>query len=94
MSKASPASNTFAENAERTARAEQKIQSEIDKADKAHGSGKDKKPAPVQAGARAYPAEFPKQHLTKPGLEKDMKLRPMYGRRTTKGRTNCSTWSP
>jgi NAD(P)-dependent dehydrogenase (short-subunit alcohol dehydrogenase family) len=78
MSKTSPASNTFAENAERTARAEQKIQSEIDKADKAQGAGRDKKPAPVHAGARAYPAEFPKQHLKKPGLEKDMKLRPMY----------------
>src|SRR5687768_3174598 len=34
---------------------------------------------PVQAGARKYPVPpLPAQHLTKPGLEADMELRPEY----------------
>jgi NAD(P)-dependent dehydrogenase (short-subunit alcohol dehydrogenase family) len=32
----------------------------------------------MQAGARTYPKQFPKQHLEKPGLEADLKLPPMY----------------
>ena len=41
--------------------------------------GKSKKSGPVQAGARKYPGPpLPKQHLQKPGLEADLKLKPMY----------------
>jgi NAD(P)-dependent dehydrogenase (short-subunit alcohol dehydrogenase family) len=38
-----------------------------------------KKPGPVQAGARPYPAPpLPKQHQEKPGREVDLQPRPMY----------------
>src|SRR5438105_9106312 len=67
----------FAENAEQTARREQTIQKNIDRADKA-GGGSKRKPEAMQAGARAYPTSFPKQHLEKPGLEAELELRPMY----------------
>jgi NAD(P)-dependent dehydrogenase (short-subunit alcohol dehydrogenase family) len=54
---------------------ERAIQDEIDaKPPKAETSSD-----AMQAGARAYPAPpFPKQHLTKPGSEADMELKPMY----------------
>jgi NAD(P)-dependent dehydrogenase (short-subunit alcohol dehydrogenase family) len=32
----------------------------------------------MQAGQRAYPTEFPAEHLEKPGLEQDLALTPMY----------------
>jgi len=32
----------------------------------------------MQAGARAYPTSFPKQHLKKPGLESELAVQPMY----------------
>jgi|SRR5947208_793330 len=67
----------FAENAEATARRGQVIQKDIDRSDKAGGS-KAKKVEPMQAGARRYPESFPKQHLTKPGLEAALTLQPMY----------------
>jgi NAD(P)-dependent dehydrogenase (short-subunit alcohol dehydrogenase family) len=67
----------FAENAEETARRGQTIQKEVDRRDKAAGS-KPKEAAPMQAGTRRYPESFPKQHLSKPGLESELKLQPMY----------------
>ncbi|MEA2903635.1 MAG: hypothetical protein QOI12_1022 [Alphaproteobacteria bacterium] len=70
--------SSFAEGAERTARSERKIQQQVERADRAQDSGKDKKPAAMQAGARAYPTSFPEQHLDKPGLEGELALRPMY----------------
>jgi NAD(P)-dependent dehydrogenase (short-subunit alcohol dehydrogenase family) len=68
----------FTENAEETARREQAIQKEVDRADKAAESGKAKKSGAMQAGDRAYPTSFAKQHLKKPGLESELALRPMY----------------
>jgi NAD(P)-dependent dehydrogenase (short-subunit alcohol dehydrogenase family) len=32
----------------------------------------------MQAGARAYPTSFPKQHLRKPGIEAELSVKPMY----------------
>jgi NAD(P)-dependent dehydrogenase (short-subunit alcohol dehydrogenase family) len=68
----------FAENAERTARRERAIQSEVDRADEAAGAAKDRKSGAMQAGARAYPVSFPRQHLKKPGVEAELEPRPMY----------------
>jgi NAD(P)-dependent dehydrogenase (short-subunit alcohol dehydrogenase family) len=69
---------TFAKNAGETARREQAIQRKVDRADKAAAKGKAKKSGAMQAGARAYPTSFAKQHLKKPGLESELALRPMY----------------
>jgi hypothetical protein len=70
--------HAFAKNAKETARREQAIQRRVDRADKAAASGKAKKSGAMQAGARAYPTSFAKQHLKKPGLESELALRPMY----------------
>src|SRR5512134_3278362 len=78
MHKSRQRPHAFAENAEHTARHERAIQREVDRADKAAGSAKDKKSKPMQAGARAYPVSFPAQHLAKPGLEAELEPRPMY----------------
>src|SRR2546430_3547979 len=70
--------HVFAKSAKETARREQAIQRKVDRADKAAASGKAKKSGAMQAGARAYPTSFAKQHLKKPGLESELALRPMY----------------
>jgi NAD(P)-dependent dehydrogenase (short-subunit alcohol dehydrogenase family) len=67
----------FAENAQRTARGQRAIQQKIDRGDKRSGAVK-KKGAPMQAGARDYPAKFPPQHLAKPGNEADLEPPPMF----------------
>jgi NAD(P)-dependent dehydrogenase (short-subunit alcohol dehydrogenase family) len=70
-------SSVFAEEAERTTRAERRIQGRIDETDQAPG-GK-KKRQEMQAGARTYPVPpLPGQHLKKPGQEADLDLAPMY----------------
>jgi hypothetical protein len=72
--KASPKS--FRQAAQRTARRERAIQSQIDRSDKAKPK---QKSGAMQAGARLYPAPpLPDQHLRKPGLEADLELAPMY----------------
>jgi NAD(P)-dependent dehydrogenase (short-subunit alcohol dehydrogenase family) len=68
----------FAGKAEQTARRERAIQEKVDRADKAAGKSKGKKSEAMQAGARAYPSSFPKQHLKKPGLESELAVQPMY----------------
>jgi NAD(P)-dependent dehydrogenase (short-subunit alcohol dehydrogenase family) len=62
---------------EKVAEKQIKIQKEIDKTDKKH---KKKEPTKaMQAGAREYPEPpLSKQHLKKPGLEKDLSIKPMY----------------
>src|SRR5690349_24199681 len=70
--------DAFAENAEQTARREQIIQEEIDRADKKGGSRTETQDTAMQAGARQYPDSFPKQHLKKPGLESELDPAPMY----------------
>jgi NAD(P)-dependent dehydrogenase (short-subunit alcohol dehydrogenase family) len=67
----------FRRKAEITARRERDIQKKIDRRDK-RATAKKQPSKPMQAGARAYPDSFPGQHLRKPGLEKDLKRKPMY----------------
>jgi len=71
--------DSFAEAAEQAAKAERDIQAEIDRKEKSRPKkDKEKQPA-MQAGARRYPEPpFPKQHLKKPGEERDLELAPMY----------------
>lgn len=68
--------HAFAENAAQTAQRQRDIQREVDRLDKA-ASGKPKRSRAMQAGARAYPSTFPKQHLCKPGLEAELDPQPM-----------------
>ena len=77
MRKSDQRLQTFAENAEQTARRQRDIQKEVDRADKAATGIKDKKFRAMQAGDRAYPSSFPTQHLRKPGLEAELKPQPM-----------------
>lgn len=70
--------HAFAQNAEKTARRQRDIQKKVDRADKAVTRRKDKKSRAMQAGARSYPSAFPKQHLSKPGLEAELEPRPMF----------------
>ncbi|MDQ6764387.1 MAG: SDR family oxidoreductase [Bacteroidota bacterium] len=67
----------YKQQAAKTAEKQKKIQDQVSKADK--NSASKKKEKPMQAGARKYP-ETPvaRQHLTKPGLEKNMEVKPMY----------------
>jgi NAD(P)-dependent dehydrogenase (short-subunit alcohol dehydrogenase family) len=71
--------DAFAENAEHTARRQRGIQTRIDRAKNGENGGKkSKKSKPMQAGARSYPASFPKQHLEKPGSEAELVAAPMF----------------
>ncbi|MEO8111764.1 MAG: SDR family oxidoreductase [Ginsengibacter sp.] len=69
--------NYYKQQAEKTAEKHKRIQDQVSRADKNDTSKKKEKP--MQAGARKYP-ETPvaKQHLTKPGLEKNLEVKPMY----------------
>jgi NAD(P)-dependent dehydrogenase (short-subunit alcohol dehydrogenase family) len=63
--------------AERVAKQEREIQSEIDAIDAVKQTD-DKKRGPVQAGQRDYPDHFPEQHQKKPGSERDLAVQPMF----------------
>ncbi|MGC1939827.1 MAG: SDR family oxidoreductase [Pseudolabrys sp.] len=68
----------FRIQAQKAARLERAIQSKIDRLDARRGKPANKKDG-MQAGARRYPeAKLPGQHLSKPGRESDLELRPMY----------------
>jgi NAD(P)-dependent dehydrogenase (short-subunit alcohol dehydrogenase family) len=68
----------FRREAERAAREERAIQRRIDKTDKKSGAAARKSKA-MQVGARTYPAPpLPRQHLSKPGVEAELDLQPMY----------------
>jgi NAD(P)-dependent dehydrogenase (short-subunit alcohol dehydrogenase family) len=73
-----PGLRDFAVKAEETARREQAIQKEVERADKAASAGGRKTSRPMQAGSRAYPTAFPKQHIEKPGAEAELELPPMF----------------
>lgn len=63
--------------ATRTANAHRALQSVIDRQES--GTSKPEKPkAAVQAGARRQPVRLPAQHLAKPGLERDLDLKPRF----------------
>lgn len=61
----------------KVARSHRRVQREVDRKDKAR-RGRSSKPHAMQAGARVYPASFPRQHLRKPGKESDLNPPPMY----------------
>jgi NAD(P)-dependent dehydrogenase (short-subunit alcohol dehydrogenase family) len=64
--------------AKTTAGRQRAIQREIDRTDRKAAAKRPSKKG-VQAGARRYPElPLPAQHLKKPGLEADLKLKPMY----------------
>ena len=68
----------FDNDAERTAQEQRGIQRKIDRSDKTKSGDKHESGA-MQAGARVYPVPpLPDQHLSKPGLEADLELKPMY----------------
>ncbi len=74
----SSSSPDFEKEAEHTAEEERAIQRKIDRSDK-QKSGDKEQPTAMQAGARVYPVPpLPDQHLSKPGLEADLELKPMY----------------
>src|SRR3954470_24490339 len=68
------------QGAERAARDEREIQRNIDMQEqRSFKSDGEKDDAPMQAGAREYPAPpFPEQHLEKPGVEAALNPAPMY----------------
>ena len=55
---------------------QRKIQAGIDSIDER--SPQEEKSKPMQVGQREYPTGFPEQHLSKPGLEAELELAPMY----------------
>ena len=66
--------------AERTAAGQRKLQARIDRQDARRKPAKASKAKkkPVQAGVRAQPVRLPAQHLDKPGLEADLRLKPRF----------------
>jgi NAD(P)-dependent dehydrogenase (short-subunit alcohol dehydrogenase family) len=77
MATRSVSADLFRQQAEDTAARERGIQKEIDRKD--GGAPKREEDAPMQTGARDYPAPpLPNQHLEKPGSEADLTLAPMY----------------
>jgi len=74
----SPSPASFEKEAVATAHHQRRIQRNIDRSEQAEG-GKEKEPDPMQAGVRSYPVPpLPKQHLSKPGSEADLKPEPLY----------------
>ena len=68
----------FRRQAQKSARRERAIQRKIDRLDARRGKPGNKKDG-MQAGARRYPEpKLPGQHLSKPGREADLELKPMY----------------
>ncbi len=74
----SPSPASFEKEAVATAHHQRRIQRNIDRSEQAEG-GKEKEPDPMQAGVRSYPVPpLPKQHLSKPGSEADLRPQPLY----------------
>ena len=74
----SPSLASFEKEAVATAHHQRRIQRNIDRSEQAEG-GKEKEPDPMQAGVRSYPVPpLPKQHLSKPGSEADLRPQPLY----------------
>ena len=74
----------FKKGAQAAAREERDIQRNIDRRD-AEAPAPEESKSPMQAGAREYPAEFPAQHLEKPGHEADLEAAPMFEAPAYKG---------
>ena len=72
-----PGKTKHATGAKAAASKQRRIQAGVDAADKRAAAPK--KPRAMQAGARPYPEPpFPKQHLTKPGVEQVVDPAPLY----------------
>src|SRR5258708_37555775 len=65
MSKSSERRTAFSQSAERAAKRGREIQENVDRTEEAAGTVKDKKPAAMQAGARAHSAALPQQQPEK-----------------------------
>jgi NAD(P)-dependent dehydrogenase (short-subunit alcohol dehydrogenase family) len=76
MTKRSAATASFSDKAKEAAARGRSIQATIDRAEVRRK--KQKSDTAMQAGQRQYPSKFPAQHLTKPGNEADLKVRPMF----------------
>ncbi|HEY2324009.1 MAG TPA: SDR family oxidoreductase [Thermoanaerobaculia bacterium] len=62
-----------------TLQKQRKIQAEVDRTEARAKSGKKEKKGGVQTGTRRYPANpLPEQHQQKPGVESDIRPRPMF----------------
>jgi NAD(P)-dependent dehydrogenase (short-subunit alcohol dehydrogenase family) len=73
-----PKRHAFAGQAHARAENERAIQRSADQRERKQQSGT-KKTRAMQAGARRYPEPpLPAQHLSKPGLERDLEIGPMY----------------
>ncbi|MEO6637334.1 MAG: SDR family oxidoreductase [Ginsengibacter sp.] len=69
--------NYYKQQGEKIAEKHKRIQDQVSAADNKDASKKKEKS--MQAGARKYPeTPLAKQHLVKPGLEKDLEVKPMY----------------
>jgi NAD(P)-dependent dehydrogenase (short-subunit alcohol dehydrogenase family) len=78
MRRTASSRSPFTKEAQRAAGQGRAIQKKIDRKDTAARGQRKKKQGPVQAGQRVYPDKFPPQHLAKPGLEIDLKQRPLF----------------
>ena len=76
MNKHSAAKPSFSAKAKEVAARGRSIQANVDRQEA--GKKKPKADEAMQAGQRQYPSKFPPQHLTKPGREADLKVRPMF----------------
>ena len=76
MNKRSAAKASFSNKAREAAARGRSIQANVDRLEA--GKKKPKSDEAMQAGQRHYPAKFPAQHLSKPGREADLKVRPMF----------------
>jgi NAD(P)-dependent dehydrogenase (short-subunit alcohol dehydrogenase family) len=76
MNKRSAAKASFGTKAEEAASRGRSIQANVDCLEA--GKKRQKSEDAMQAGQRQYPSKFPPQHLTKPGREADLKVRPMF----------------
>jgi len=69
----------FSQEAAKVADDERAIQQEVEAKEGRSFDAKEKDDAPPQTGARDYPVPpLPKQHLTKPGVEAELDLQPMW----------------
>ncbi len=76
MTKRSATKPSFSAKAENAAARGRAIQKNIDRLEA--GKKRSQGDGAMQAGQRSYPAQFPAQHLTKPGFEAELKLAPKY----------------
>jgi NAD(P)-dependent dehydrogenase (short-subunit alcohol dehydrogenase family) len=77
MNKRSAAKGLYSAKAKEAVARGRAIQANIDRPDSG-AKRKSKSDNAIQAGQRQYPSKFPPQHLTKPGNEADLKIRPMF----------------